>query len=213
MNKTKLIKIFKSCLDTLRDHEALTGEKALRNMSYFLILKLLESKFDNEIDIDNYEYDFSHIENNVSKYKNDMLSIARFSNIVKENEMDIPLKMKYLWEDILSMHPVTKNIFHQNMNFDIKGQYTFKKLIDKINMIESSIDFDILGEAYEGVIKEVMTGKVFGQFITPPQVKNLMIEIINPQIHSDGKIDTCFDPAMGTGGLLITYLKHILKQR
>jgi len=42
----------------LRDNEGLTGEKALRTLSYLLILKLLESHFGGEINIDDYEYDF-----------------------------------------------------------------------------------------------------------------------------------------------------------
>ena len=29
--------------------------------------------------------------------------------------------------------------------------------------------------------------------------------------YPDGKIDTCGDPAMGTGGFLITYLQYILQ--
>ena len=37
-NKTTLINVFKNCLNILRDNEGLTGEKALRNMSYLLIL-------------------------------------------------------------------------------------------------------------------------------------------------------------------------------
>ena len=69
-NKTILINFFKSCLNILRDNEGLTGEKALRNMSYFLILKLLECRFDVDIDIDNYTYDFSHInDEDVDKHK------------------------------------------------------------------------------------------------------------------------------------------------
>ena len=39
-----------------------------------------------------------------------------------------------------------------------------------------------------------------------------MVKLINPQIHPDGKIDTCGDPTMGTGGFLITYLQYILQQ-
>ena len=63
-NKTTLINIFKNCLNVLRDNEGLTGEKALRNLSYLLILKLLEPHFDNTIDIDNHEFDFeSYFEN------------------------------------------------------------------------------------------------------------------------------------------------------
>ena len=44
-DKTTLINVFKSCLNVLRDNEGLTGEKALRNLSYLLILKLLEPQF------------------------------------------------------------------------------------------------------------------------------------------------------------------------
>ena len=58
-NKTTLINVFKNCLNILRDNEGLTGEKALRNMSYLLILKLIEPHIGNEIDIDNYDYDFN----------------------------------------------------------------------------------------------------------------------------------------------------------
>ena len=57
--------MFKTCLNILRDNEGLTGEKALRNMSYLLILKLIESHLGNEIDIDNFEYDFSHVEDDM----------------------------------------------------------------------------------------------------------------------------------------------------
>ena len=52
-SKTNLITVFKSCLNILRDNEGLTGEKALRNMSYLIILKLLEPRLDNEINIEN----------------------------------------------------------------------------------------------------------------------------------------------------------------
>ena len=39
-----------------------------------------------------------------------------------------------------------------------------------------------------------------------------MVKLINPQIHPDGKIDTCADPTMGTAGFLITYLQYVLEQ-
>jgi len=75
-NKTRLISVFKSCLNILRDNEGLTGEKALRTMSYLLILKLLEPHFGREINIDEYEYDFTHIEDEmIEKHKNKLLEI------------------------------------------------------------------------------------------------------------------------------------------
>ena len=213
-NKTTLISVFKSCLNILRDNEGLTGEKALRTLSYLLILKLLEPHFGDEINIDDYEYDFSHIEDEMTeKHKNKLLEIVRFSNLSNEKEDNIPVNMKYLWDDILSNHPTTKNIFLKGKGFDIQHKSTYKKLIDKLNSLDlSQTEYDVLGNAYEEVIQDIMTGKVLGQFFTQPLVKKMMVKLINPQIHPDGKIDTCGDPTMGTGGFLITYLQYILQQ-
>lgn len=213
-NKTTLISVFKSCLNILRDNEGLTGEKALRTLSYLLILKLLEPHFGCEINIDDYEYDFSHIEDEmIEKHKNKLLEIVRFSNLSNEKEDNIPVNMKYLWDDILSNHPTTKNIFLKGKGFDIQHKSTYKKLIDKLNSLDlSQTEYDVLGNAYEEVIQDIMTGKVLGQFFTQPLVKKMMVKLINPQIYPDGKIDTCGDPTMGTGGFLITYLQYILQQ-
>ena len=211
-NKRVLINIFNNCLDILRDNEGLTGDKALRNMSYFLILKLIEPHLGKEIDIDNYGYDFSNREDElVENHKNKLLQIVRFSNLANEKEDNISANMKYLWEDILSKHPSTKNIFLKDKGFDIQRQSTYKNLINKINTLPET-EYDILGDAYEDVIQNIMTGKVLGQFFTPPSVKHMMVKLINPQIYPDGKIDSCCDPTMGTGGFLITYLKNILEQ-
>lgn len=213
-NKATLISVFKSCLNILRDNEGLTGEKALRNLSYLLILKLLEPHFGGEINIDDYEYDFSHIEDEmIEKHKNKLLEIVRFSNLSNEKEDNIPVNMKYLWDDILSNHPTTRNIFLKGKEFDIQHKSTYKKLIDKLNSLDLyQTEYDVLGNAYEEVIQDIMTGKVLGQFFTQPLVKKMMVKLINPQIHPDGKIDTCGDPTMGTGGFLITYLQYILQQ-
>ena len=213
-NKTKLISVFKSCLNILRDNEGLTGEKALRNMSYLLILKLLEPHLGGEINIDDYDYDFSHIEDEmIEKHKNKLLEIVRFSNLSNEKEDNIPVNMKYLWDDILSNNPTTKNIFLKDKGFDIQHKSTYKKLIDKLNSVDlSQTEYDVLGNAYEEVIQDIMTGRVLGQFFTQPLVKKMMVKLINPQIYPDGKIDTCGDPTMGTGGFLITYLQSILQQ-
>ena len=213
--KNKLINVFKYCLNILRDNEGLTGEKALRNLSYFLILKLLEPHFGKDIDIDGYNYEFDSYfeENNIEKNKKILLNIVRFSNLSNEEEDNLQNYLKNAWDIILSKHPSTKNIFLKDKGFDIQRKTTYKKLINKLNSLNlMDTDYDILGNAYEEVIQDIMTGKVLGQFFTQPLIKKMMVKLINPQIYSDGKIDTCGDPTMGTGGFLITYLKYILKQ-
>lgn len=213
-NKKELINVFKSCLDILRDNEGLTGDKALRNLCHLLILKLIEPHFGNEIHIDNYQYDFSHIEEeDIEFYKNRLLEIVRFSNLSKEKEDNIPNLIRNLWDDILSEHPSTKNIFLKDKMFDIQYQSTYKKLIDKLNSVDfTKTEYDVLGNAYEEVIQDCMTGKLLGQFFTQPLVKKMMVQLIDPQIYSDGKIESCCDPAMGTAGFLTTYLQYISQQ-
>jgi len=209
-DKQTLINIFKQCLNVLRDNEGLTGDKALRTIAFLLILKLLEPRFGNEIDIDGYDYDFSHIEDcMVSEYKKKLLLYVRFSNLALRDEEEMPKTMSYLWEDILSKHPTTSKIFLKGKSFDIKHQSTYKKLIDKINELPKT-ENDVLGDAYEEVIQDTMKGKVLGQFFTQPLIKKMMVKLIDPQIYPDGKIDSCCDPTMGTGGFLITYLRYIL---
>jgi type I restriction-modification system DNA methylase subunit/restriction endonuclease S subunit len=213
-NKTTHISVFKSCLNIMRDNEGLTGEKALRNLAYLLTLKLLEPQFEDKINIDGYNFDFSHIEDEmVEKHKKKLLEIVRFSNLANEKEDNIQVNMKYLWDDILSNHPTTKNVFLKGKGFDIQHKSTYKKLIDKLIAIDLyNTEYDVLGNSYEEVIKDIMTGKVYGQFFTQPLVKKILVKLVDPQIHPDGKIDTCGDPAMGTGGFLITYLQYVLQQ-
>ena len=69
-----------------------------------------------------------------------------------------------------------------NGTFNFKGTLNdLKKIIDKLNSVDfNSLDIDVQGEAYEEVIKDIMTGKVFGQFFTQPLIKKLMVKIINP---------------------------------
>ena len=210
--KRILTNIFDKCLNALRDNEGLTGDKALRNMSYLLILKLIEPYMGNKIDIDEYDYDFSHIEDEfVSGHKSKLLEIVRFSKLSQEKEDNIPVIIKHLWDDILSSHPSTKNIFLKGKGFDIKHKSTYIKIIKILNTLPET-EQDVLGDAYEEIIKNIMTGKVLGQFFTQPLIKKIMVNLINPQVYPDGKIDTCCDPTMGTGGFLIEYMKEVLKQ-
>ena len=210
--KRILINIFDKCLNALRDNEGLTGDKALRNMSYLLILKMIEPYMGNKIDIDEYDYDFSHIDDEfVSGHKSKLLEIVRFSKLSQEKEDNIPVIIKHLWDDILSSHPSTKNIFLKGKGFDIKHKSTYIKIINILNTLPET-EHDVLGDAYEETIKSIMTGKVLGQFFTQPFVKKIMVKLISPQIYPDGKIDTCCDPTMGTGGFLIEYINEILKQ-
>ena len=213
--KAELSTIFNYCLDILRNNEHLTGDKALRTLAHLLDLLLLEPQFGTQIDIDTFNYDLGskYTDDTVDKHKAQLLKMVRFSNLAQEKEDNIPNVMKHLWDEILSVHPITKNIFLTGRGFDIQHQSTYKKLIGKLASFDfNSVEEDILGEAYEEVIKDVMIGKVLGQYFTPPKVKQMMVDLVDPQIKDCGKIETVFDLAMGTGGFLITCLRHLVKK-
>ncbi len=76
------------------------------------------------------------------------------------------------------------------------------------NLSNSSISADIFGDAYEYLIKHFadLTNKKAGEFYTPRSVVNLMTKIIDPKEN-----ESIYDPACGTGGMLIESLEHLKK--
>lgn len=210
MNKDTLKTFFGTLLDILRI-DALTGEKALRNMSYVLTLKLLEPQFGpDKLNVDNTDFYPALVATEPEEVVQKILASSRFSSLAEENEENLSNITRYVWEYVLSEHPATKNIFLANKKFDIKHHSTFKKLFEKANSVNlNDCDVDVLGNAYEEVIKDIMTGKVLGQFFTQPAIKRLMVHLVQPKIFSDGTFETCCDPTMGTGGFLLTFLKHL----
>jgi type I restriction enzyme M protein len=65
---------------------------------------------------------------------------------------------------------------------------------------------DVLGQAYEYLIKKFadQTNKKAGEFYTPRSIVRLMIDILDPK---EG--ETIYDPACGTGGMLLEAVHHV----
>ena len=79
------------------------------------------------------------------------------------------------------------------------------------DLSNKNVDPDILGNAYEYLIKHFadLTNKKAGEFYTPRSVVHLLGLILDPK---EG--ETVYDPACGTGGMLlecIDHLKHLNK--
>jgi type I restriction enzyme M protein len=67
-------------------------------------------------------------------------------------------------------------------------------------------DRDAIGDAFEVFIGPALRGAE-GQFFTPRNVVQMMVEILDPQPG-----EKIIDPACGSGGFLITALEHVWKQ-
>jgi type I restriction enzyme M protein len=74
------------------------------------------------------------------------------------------------------------------------------------NLSNSSVEADMLGQAYEYLIKHFadLTNKKAGEFYTPRSVVHLMGMIIDP-----AQGESIYDPACGTGGMLIESIQQL----
>ena len=80
--------------------------------------------------------------------------------------------------------------------------------LDVVALDNGNASVDILGDAYEYLIKkfadENKGGKVAGQFYTPGEVVDLMVRTIKPKVGEE-----VYDPACGSGGFLIRSAKYV----
>ena len=84
-----------------------------------------------------------------------------------------------------------------------------RDLIEHFSRIQLGVDAaqgDVLGQAYEYLIKKFAdaTNKKAGEFYTPRSVVRLMVNILDPQAG-----ESIYDPACGTGGMLIEAVQHV----
>ena len=76
----------------------------------------------------------------------------------------------------------------------------------RMDLSNAAVPNDILGDAYEYLIKKFadLTNKKAGEFYTPRSVVRLMVGILDPKAG-----ETVYDPACGTGGMLLETLHHV----
>jgi type I restriction enzyme M protein len=76
----------------------------------------------------------------------------------------------------------------------------------RINLGNAAIKTDILGQAYEYLIKKFadLTNKKAGEFYTPRPIVRLIINILDPRER-----ESIYDPACGTGGMLLEAINHV----
>ena len=82
--------------------------------------------------------------------------------------------------------------------------------LDAVDLSNRNASVDILGDAYEYLIKrfadENKGGTTAGQFYTPQEVVDIIVRYLKPK-----KGSTLYDPTCGSGGFLINAAKYIKK--
>ena len=81
-------------------------------------------------------------------------------------------------------------------------------LFDKYNLSNKCLEGDALGDAYEHILMRFAPEKAKeGEVYTPREVVRLMVEILDPQPGN-----TIYDPACGSGGMLIEAFEHVKRK-
>lgn len=131
---------------------------------------------------------------------------------VRERASNVGQALQTAFREIEKANPATLyGIFGdaQWTNKERLSDALLKDLIEhfsKISLANRSAPPDLLGQAYEYLIKKFAdsTNKKAGEFYTPRSVVRLMVNILNPR---EG--ETIYDPACGTGGMLLEAVEHV----
>ena len=88
-----------------------------------------------------------------------------------------------------------------------------KRLVEHMHSLKvGNLNYsaDVMGDAYEFLIKKFadLSKKNAGEFYTPRSVVSLLVKILSPQPG-----ETVYDPACGTGGMLIEAIRYMNDDR
>jgi len=186
--------MFNDIITKIRDYlksESIIGKSSIYYCILFLIIRLLNDSLCQRLNIDT-KYTFNNLFNNGNTNKN-----------VLYEKIYNPLS-----EDCLYTHLIYKLNLRLPKKFEIGSPeklYNILFILNNLEINKIEENYDIIGTIYELHLKTGTTGgKDLGQYFTNRKVIKYMVEMIKPQIE-----ETICDPAMGTGGFLTIYVKHL----
>ena len=135
---------------------------------------------------------------------------------VRETPSNVGTALARSMQEIERANPDTLFRVFGHADWANRGKLTdeiLKNLIEglsEVSLGNKAVSTDILGDAYEylvGKFADVTRRKKAGEFYTPRSVVRMMIEILDPK---EG--ESIYDPACGTGGMLLAAIDHVTRQ-
>jgi type I restriction enzyme M protein len=114
--------------------------------------------------------------------------------------------------EIERVNPNTLYGIFGDVQWSNKDRLSDRLLVDLIDhfsqmdLSNSAVPNDVLGDSYEYLIKKFadLTNKKAGEFYTPRSIVRFMVSVLDPRTG-----ETVYDPACGTGGMLLETLHHV----
>lgn len=124
-------------------------------------------------------------------YSESIVSEKRFKTTKSLSQNDSNLKS--LFEDVKKGY---SDVFDKNETIDLSGK-DLKFVVELLEHFELlSAERDVIADAFEELIGRAFRGGE-GQFFTPRNVVQMMVEVLDPKSH-----EKVIDPACGSGGFL-----------
>ncbi|HVC05299.1 MAG TPA: class I SAM-dependent DNA methyltransferase, partial [Candidatus Acidoferrales bacterium] len=131
---------------------------------------------------------------------------------VRSRTENIGTALQTAFREIEKANPETLYGIFGNANWTNKDKLPDRKLADLIEhfstrtLSNANVHPDVFGNAYEYLIKRFadQSNKKAGEYYTPRSVVGLLINILDPM-----ESESVYDPACGTGGMLIEVIEHV----
>lgn len=179
-----LLFTFKTCHNHIYVNEGLQKQPA-----FFELLKVIFCKIEDERNIPKplEFYATSEERSNTDGQLTVKNRIDKIFERVKKNKKNAKI---FEPNDSIKLH-------HRTLSYIVSE-------LQKYSLLNTRID--IKGKAYEEIVGANLRGDR-GEFFTPRNVMNMVVEMINPTI--DEKV---LDSSCGTGGFLVTAMAHAMRQ-
>jgi len=174
----------RKCHNTLYANDGLTPLQTFEEINKFLFSKIQEEKRTKKTG-DQNRFTTKYIETRNKK-----------------------VEMQRIFEDAINDFPNdVEKIFFQGDKIEVCDESILQvvKVLENKGFTET--DIDIVGMAYETFLKPIFRNKHLGQYFTPREVVNFMVEFVKPQVG-----DLIIDPAFGSGGFLVEAFQ-VLKEK
>lgn len=134
---------------------------------------------------------------------------------VRVKTKNVGQAIQYAFRSIEKENPDLLYGIFGDVNWSNKNRLSDELLINLIehfsskNLSKKNVEPDVLGQAYEYLIKKFadLTNRKAGEFYTPRAVVSLIGSILKPKER-----DTIYDPACGSGGMLLEAFNSVKRQ-
>jgi type I restriction enzyme M protein len=139
----------------------------------------------------------------------DFINEKLFRVLKGEDSLDGEIKGIQVTRETARHQAVVRDVF-QEVNQYMKNGVLLRQMIDEIDAVDllDTAESHAFGDMYETLLKDLQAAGNAGEFYTPRPLTDFTVEHINPKLG-----ELMGDLAAGTGGFIISTLKHLEKQK